>query len=77
MAESHSIISFRDSPDVSVYLPNPRKEADENNLFVENKCFLDLALKPTTLEKGLFLEVSEIAKKYADRCERSKIVWKS
>lgn len=59
------------------YLPNPRKEDDENELHVENKCFLDLGLKPTTLENGLLLEVADIAKKYAHRCDQSKIICKS
>lgn len=56
------------------YLPNPRKEDAENELHVENKCFLSLGLKPTTLEEGLLLEVADIAKKYSSRCDRSKIL---
>jgi UDP-sulfoquinovose synthase len=54
-------------------VPNPRKESPENDLFVKNDLFLDLGLNPTTLSEGLLLEVTEVAKRYANRADRTKI----
>jgi len=55
------------------YLPNPRKEAAENDLVVKNDKFLSLGLNPTTLEEGLMDEVVEVAKRYEYRLDRSRI----
>jgi UDP-sulfoquinovose synthase len=58
---------------VVAMVPNPRKESPENELHVKNDLFLDMGLNPTTLSEGLLLEVTEIAKRYADRADLSKI----
>jgi len=52
---------------------NPRNEAAENGLEVENAKFLALGLKPTKLDEGLLSEVMDIAKKYAHRCNQERI----
>ena len=54
-------------------LPNPRNEADENELHVANDRFLHLGLSPITLSEGLMEEVTDITKKYAENCDETKI----
>ncbi len=55
------------------HLPNPRNEADENELHVENRRFLGLGLQPITLSAGLLEEVTDIARRFAERCDKSRI----
>lgn len=55
------------------YVPNPRREDAENELHVRHDLFLDLGLEPTTLAAGLLTEVTDVARKYKDRADLSKI----
>ncbi len=55
------------------HVPNPRKEADANDLEATNAGLLGLGLKPTTLREGLLTEVTDIARRYASRCDRRRI----
>ncbi len=58
-------------------LDNPRNEAAENELMVENRQLLQLGLEPITLAGGLMQEVTDIAQKYAEHCVREKIPCRS
>ncbi len=78
MTESHQVgelakkVSSLTGANIN-YLPNPRNEAVENDLIVDNKCFIELGLNPTTLDNGLLEEVVEVAKKYSNRCDLKRI----
>lgn len=56
------------------YLPNPRWEADENELIIRNDRFLALGLEPTKLSDGLLEEGAEIARRYRECVDPSKII---
>ena len=55
------------------FLPNPRNEAVENDLIVDNRCFIELGLNPTTLDDGLLNEVVDVAKRWSNRCDLNRI----
>ena len=78
MTETHRVrdlaqlVSTISGADVQM-VPNPRKESAENDLHVANDTFIGLGLEPTFLAEGLLQEVEDVARKYADRVDYSKI----
>jgi UDP-sulfoquinovose synthase len=82
MTESHRIADLAEKIAVLTgaridRLANPRNEAVENDLIVDNRCFLELGLQPTTLDDGLLAEVVDVARRWADRCDHAKIPCRS
>jgi len=59
------------------FLPNPRREAVENELNVSREKFLALGLNPTKLSEGLLEEARDIAMRYKDRADPTKIIARS
>lgn len=55
------------------YLPNPRKEADENDLVVVKEKFLQLGLSPITLQDNLLEDLVDVARRYQHRIDMSRI----
>ena len=70
--ELADIVSGLTGADVA-FLPNPRQEADENDLFVENCKLRSLGLEPITLADGLLTEITETARAYSSRVDLSKV----
>ena len=78
MTETHTVrnlaelISSKTGLSVQ-YVKNPRKEAAENDLAVENHGLHDLGLSPTYLDATLVDELTNVARRYAARCDASKV----
>jgi UDP-sulfoquinovose synthase len=82
MTETHRVVDLAklvsDQTGARVaYLPNPRQEAEENELIVRNDQFLALGLEPTTLSSGLLEECTDVAARYQHRADLTKIVARS
>ncbi len=58
-------------------VPNPRREAVENDLNVSRDQFLALGLNPTLLSDGLLEEIRDVAERYRDRVDTTKIMARS
>jgi UDP-sulfoquinovose synthase len=79
MTETHRVGELAEMVSKATGVPvqnveNPRNEVEYNELNVTNDNFLRIGLEPIKLSEGLAAEVTEIARKYAHRVDRSKIL---
>ncbi len=82
ITETHQVLELAklvgDTMHVDIaYRPNPRPEAEENDLVALNDQFLALGLEPTTLSEGLLEECTQIAARYRTRADLKKIISRS
>ena len=55
-------------------IPNPRREAEKNDLIVVHEGLKGLGLRPTTLEDGLLDEIMNVARTYRARADHRRIL---
>ena len=82
MTETHRLIDLaklvaRLTGAEMAFVDNPRREAAENDLAVANDGLLGMGLDPLLLEEGLLTEVTEVAERYAQRCDPAAIPCRS
>ncbi|MCA9406171.1 MAG: NAD-dependent epimerase/dehydratase family protein [Candidatus Omnitrophica bacterium] len=78
MTETHRLIDLANKVSELTgatidFIENPRKEAEKNELKVSNECFLNIGLDPITLKDNLMVEVVDVARRYKNRVDLSKI----
>jgi UDP-sulfoquinovose synthase len=72
VAELAALVAERTGATIELQ-ENPRREAETNELAVDNRQLLELGLDPITLQDDLVSEVHEIAVRFADRCDWERI----
>ncbi|BBM01322.1 NAD-dependent epimerase/dehydratase family protein [Microbulbifer sp. GL-2] len=55
------------------YLPNPRSEAERNDLNVRNDLLRSFGWEPTLIKDSLLKEITDITQRYCERADHSKI----
>lgn len=82
MTETHTVKKLSEIISDMTKIPianlvNPRNEATENDLCVNNSSFTKLGLVPLTLKDSLLKEIKCVAIKYSDNCDVSKFISRS